>query len=257
MNKRQEKILRHIVESEVFNVLNSNKLNEDDADDFQKELGDAMEDIFPTLSTAVKSANKDIEANITNDKAIISALNKNPKLKKLATESKMLGENKQRLNEDGVVVPIIGLALGLPKIIEWTGIAIEKLGKKFGHGEKFGKNLAKIAHAWHDVYINIIKSAVKSFFTGSQTTLNAVGVAFGKEEKSIKKLTDKQVTIIAKVIYIAILLSLGGMSTMGTVKALASGDVSMSAFEALVTIVKGADLVEIIPITIGIALETT
>jgi hypothetical protein len=266
MNRKSEMVLRRIIESEVASVMSSVDIDEEDVD-FQTAFGDELKKIFPTIKIAIKSANLSIEKNIGNDSAIKAALNKNPKLKKLAMESvKTTSSNrasirvlerfeKKRLNEDGIVLPIIGLALGMPKIVEWMGIIIEKLGKRFGRGEKFGKNVAKIAHAWHDVYINILKSAIQSFWTGSQKTLNVARTAFNKEEKVVKKLTDKQAAIIAKAVYIAILLYLGHNSVFGTIKAISGGDIPMTAFETLVTILKGADLAEVIPATIGIILE--
>jgi len=145
-------------------------------------------------------------------------------LSDLGAEMKKLAAKDEEMEEG--LATAAGIAISLPKMVEWIGKALgwitNKIRKVLGK-EKLERNvIVDFAHSWHHLYIVGIKKLLK--------------LVFGK------KLPDDRAEKLAERIFYIIVAGLFLSAGLTTVKAFMKGDSILAGVEGALTSVKGSEL---------------
>jgi hypothetical protein len=145
-------------------------------------------------------------------------------LSDLGAEMKKLAAKDEEMEEG--LATAAGIAISLPKMVEWIGKALgwitNKIRKVLGK-EKLERNvIVDFAHSWHHLYIVGIKKLLK--------------LVFGK------KLPDDKAEKLAERIFYIIVAGLFLSAGLTTVKAFMKGDSILAGVEGALTSVKGSEL---------------
>lgn len=130
--------------------------------------------------------------------------------------------NQQAVNE--IVATLAGAALALPAITNMMGKATHWLGKQLDHTAlgKAGESVMKFATKWHHAYENSIYKFLRKMMPANAT--------------------DDQVKQASKVLFLAIIGTMGVAAGAGAMHMASQGKAGLAGFEAALGAIKGNEL---------------
>ena len=238
-----EQRLREIIRKQIIEVL-----NEEDAEIEEKELKSdpetekafksAMDKAMNDLKSGMKSIDGEIQKKLEDEDEVQSVIDDNPEIEKLAkecyirTKSRALNEShhKQLIKEEPILLAI-GIVMAVPKLMEIIGKVTKIVSKALGGEGKAGEKLEHVGHALHETYLKAIVQLLK-------------GMVWIKNQISKNKtnVPDELYVKIAKVIYLVVVATLGGVSAMGAINAISGAQLPMSIVESILAAVKSGEV---------------
>lgn len=216
-------------------------LREEDVDPEVEKMGNELKKMMDTelsgMKMAVTTGMKDAQSKLkgkSEDDAERMAKSTSPEMGKIIEQYKIArikeskGEmTKEQINEIIDPFTAASIALALPKIIEWIGKLAKKIAQKFGGSGDVGAAIEHFAHAFHDVYLKIIRKTL-------DYTLFMI--------PKLKKLDEAKKSKIAEIFFYAIVASVGYHAGTAAMDYLDKSELFHGAFEGLMAAIKGGEV---------------